>query len=356
MKALSWRRWPAIAKIGSVGLIGIIGLGLVGFWLQSEMYDTRMEERIHTVGSVTESALGVVEHFHALEVAGDLTTEEAQASAVESIEAMRYDGGNYIFVFTEEPRYVSLVTKPEWVGQDMKEVNPTVHELLTNLVATAKDANGGIGVYDYDWPKPGAEEDSPKTSTIIFHEPWGWVFGTGVYVDDIGTAQGQVRNVIFAVLGLIVALIAAATWFTGRSISRRVGAAKNAAARLAVGDTDFELDVHPNGDEVDSMIRALDDTTNYLRDAADTAQKVAAGDLSVEHEPHSDADTLGVALTAMMTSLREIIGAASRAALEMGDRTGELVETAQVSADSAVEVASAIATVADGASHEAEIT
>ncbi len=356
MRALSWRRWPVIAKIGTIGIIGIIALGIVGYWLQGEMYDTRTEERIEKVGAVTESAVGIAQYFHGLEVAGELTTEEAQQRAVEATEQMRYDDGNYIFIFTDEPKYVSLVTKSEWVGADIKSIRPDVHELLSNLVVTAKGAGGGIGIYDYLWPKPGQEEPAPKTSTIIYFEEWNWVLGTGVYVDDIDVAQGEVRNTIFLVLGIVTALLAAATWFTARSISRRVNRAKQAAAGLAVGETDIELNAHDTGDEVDAMMRAVDDSAEYLRDAAETAERVAAGDLGVEHAPHSEDDTLGKALKAMVGSLREIIGAASQAVSDMGERTGQLVETAQVSADSAVEVASAISTVADGASHEAEIT
>lgn len=356
MSAFTWRRWPVLAKIGMVGLIGIVGLGLVGFWLQSEMYETRIDERVAKVGAVTESGFGVLDHFHQLELAGELTTEQAQARAVEATESMRYDDGNYMFIFTDQPRYVSLVTKPEWVGAPIEEINPKVHQLLTDLVATAKAANGGIGTFDYDWPKPGAEEDSPKTSTIIYYEPWNWVIGTGVYIDDIDVAQGQIRNIIFGVLAVVAALIGGATFVTARSISRRVVAAKEAAAGLAVGETDIELNAHPAGDEVDAMMRAVTDTTLYLRDAAETAEQVAAGDLTAEHTPYGDDDTLGAALVDMIGSLRNVIGAASQAALEMGDRTKELAETAQVSSDSAAEVAMAISTVADGASHEAEIT
>ena len=49
---------------------------------------------------------------------------------------------------------------------------------------TAKHAKGA-GIVNYRWPKPGAEAPVAKTSYIQLFEPWGWIIGSGVYVDDV---------------------------------------------------------------------------------------------------------------------------------------------------------------------------
>jgi two-component sensor histidine kinase len=46
----------------------------------------------------------------------------------------------------------------------------------------------GRGYVDYLWPKPtenGMTDEVPKLSYVELFEPWGWVVGTGLYIDDI---------------------------------------------------------------------------------------------------------------------------------------------------------------------------
>ncbi|KPA15979.1 chemotaxis protein, partial [Candidatus Magnetomorum sp. HK-1] len=35
----------------------------------------------------------------------------------------------------------------------------------------------------YYWPYPGKEDPVPKISYVSLYKPWGWVVGTGVYLD-----------------------------------------------------------------------------------------------------------------------------------------------------------------------------
>ena len=35
------------------------------------------------------------------------------------------------------------------------------------------------------WEKPGSTKPEPKFSYVQMFEPWGWIIGTGAYVDDV---------------------------------------------------------------------------------------------------------------------------------------------------------------------------
>ena len=43
----------------------------------------------------------------------------------------------------------------------------------------------GSGFVPYEWSKPGVDHPLPKFSYVQGFAPWGWVIGTGVYIDDI---------------------------------------------------------------------------------------------------------------------------------------------------------------------------
>ena len=65
----------------------------------------------------------------------------------------------------------------------------------------------GQGFVDYQWAKPGAEQPSPKLSYVVGFAPWGWIIGTGLYVDDIHAKVVTLRTWLLSIMGvLIVAL------------------------------------------------------------------------------------------------------------------------------------------------------
>jgi methyl-accepting chemotaxis protein len=43
----------------------------------------------------------------------------------------------------------------------------------------------GKGFVDYQWPKPGNDKPVDKISYVQGFEPWGWVIGSGIYVDAL---------------------------------------------------------------------------------------------------------------------------------------------------------------------------
>ncbi len=96
---------------------------------------------------------------------------------------------------------------PKLDGQNLSAIrDPDGFALFNEMVAVAKTK--GAGTVDYRWPKPGASAPVEKTSYIKLFEPWGWVIGSGVYIDDMQAEfYGQVWKATF--VGLVIALIMA---------------------------------------------------------------------------------------------------------------------------------------------------
>jgi methyl-accepting chemotaxis protein len=83
-------------------------------------------------------------------------------------------------------------TNPKLEGQNLSAIrDPDGFAVFNEMVAIAKSK--GAGMVDYRWPKPGASEPVAKTSYVKLFEPWGWIIGSGVYVDDVQSrVPGQV--------------------------------------------------------------------------------------------------------------------------------------------------------------------
>jgi len=125
----------------------------------------------------------------------DDAEQDARNQALKTIASMRYDDGLGYFWINDTgspyPRMVMHPESPELNGREMSDAayNREAGTGRNIFQRFAEIALGqGSGFIDYSWPKPGKNgltEELPKTSYVRYFEPWGWIIGTGVYIDEI---------------------------------------------------------------------------------------------------------------------------------------------------------------------------
>lgn len=140
-------------------------------------------------------AYSVLEKFYDQQVKGLLSEEMARKAAYEEIRKMRYsDGVGYFWINDTGrpvPDMVMHTTMPELDGKRLDDKRFNCAEGTgKNLFVAFVDVcfEKGEGYVDYLWPKPlksGLTDIQPKISYVRLFKPWGWVVGSGVYVDDI---------------------------------------------------------------------------------------------------------------------------------------------------------------------------
>jgi methyl-accepting chemotaxis protein len=161
---------------------------------------------------VVESAESLIRSKMSEAAAGRLTQSQAQREAMDLIRAMRYDSGTgYVWINdmgTPFPKMVMHPTVPSLEGNVMDDARFNCalgrKENLFRAFVEVCEAHGE-GYVDYLWPKPTSEgltADQPKLSYVKRIEEWGWVVGSGVYVDDarrgaIDQAVATIRNMRF---------------------------------------------------------------------------------------------------------------------------------------------------------------
>ena len=161
----------------------------------SQMKESLMNQHKMNLQSIVDSALEIAKHYYDLYRKGELSESEAKKLAEEAIGAIRFNGGTgYVFVFTDDGVTVvhvkkSLIGKNLWNLQDTDGVY-----VIRELIKVAK--NGG-GFVQYKWPKPGEEEPQPKLSYARYFEPWHWMIGSGVYIDDVEKELAKIKERIW---------------------------------------------------------------------------------------------------------------------------------------------------------------
>ena len=264
-------------------LLGVVVLAGVFLWSE---HDLVLDERQASVRQTVELAYGVLEHFHGLETSGNLTRADAQHQAAAAVRKLRYSGEEYFWINDMQPKMVMHPIKPELDGQDVSGItSPTGQLIFMDFVKQIQ--TGGDGLVPYLWPKPGETEPVQKVSYVKGFQPWGWVIGSGVYVDTVNAAIWR-RAAKFATgtLLLLVALFAVGTLIS-RSILRQLGGEPSYVSalteRIARGELGGHIDLKPN--DTSSMlydIGAMRDTfATIVREVREGSEGVATASAEI---------------------------------------------------------------------------
>lgn len=239
--------------------LSLFGVGLYGALVY---YNASIDMRLSTTRAVVQQSIAIAQKLHDDERAGRLSAAEAQAKAIAETKAIRYEGKEYVWINDMAPRMVAHPIKPELDGTDLSNnKDPNGKRLFVEFVDTVK--RSGSGYVDYLWPKPGSKEPEPKRSYVAGFAPWGWVVGSGVYVDEVRQAALGFAGVSLGI-GLSVGIGAIAfVHRLARSMQQRMRQAETALEAIAAGD--LTTDIEPGRpDEVGRLLRAIVRTRDSL--------------------------------------------------------------------------------------------
>ncbi|HCP54974.1 MAG TPA: methyl-accepting chemotaxis protein, partial [Pseudomonas sp.] len=192
------RSIPINRRLWLILLLAILMLAGLGSamleQIHTQLYAAKSEKTRHVV----ESASGILRHYQALEADGTLTLEQAQQSAKDMIRGLRYDNREYFWINDQTPTMIMHPTNSKLEGQNLSAIkDPDGVELFNEMVRISREK--GAGQVEYRWPKPGSEAPVSKISYVELFKPWGWIIGSGVYVDDV---QAEFREQAMRLVGI----------------------------------------------------------------------------------------------------------------------------------------------------------
>jgi methyl-accepting chemotaxis protein len=251
---MSKSRFSVGAKIYMIVLLSFLGFAAV-ISIQLRQLDRALEDQKRSeILHLAQVALQIVKDEYAAAQKGAQTTEQAQKRAAERVATLRYGEDDYFWINDLHPRMVMHPIKRELNGRDLSDFkDPDGKRLFVEFAAVTK--RNGQGYVDYLWPKPGADRPQPKFSYVIGFEPWGWVIGTGVYVDDL-RAQVWSSASLGVAIGIVVILTTAAFGvFMARSMSRAIRGVTSALDELAAGHAETSVTDTGRRDEIGDIVR-----------------------------------------------------------------------------------------------------
>ncbi len=341
-------RKTAMLNLGSLSItrrmalltaLCLLGMAIMVTVLLRSERDMIMQERQQGVQQAVDSAHSLVQHYYNQASAGKLTQDQARQQALSAVKTMRYSGAEYFWINDLRPTMVMHPIKPELDGKDLTDnVDPTGKHLFVEFAQTVKAS--GSGYVWYLWPKPGSDQPVQKVSYVKGFEPWGWVIGSGVYVDTVDAyIVGRFTRAGLGALALGLVLVVTSL-LIARSVLATLGAepadAMVITQEIAQGNLNMPIPLKA-GDQ-SSLLHAIRELRDHFAEIVGEVRKDALGVAAASTNiAHGDADLS--ARTEHQASALEQTAANMQELNSAVQRNAESARTANALAVSASDIA-----------------
>ena len=155
----------------------------------------------------------MVSSYETMERTGTMTREQAQQAALGIIRDIRYGPENKDYFWVNDMQALIVVHpyRPDLHGEAVPDVRyPKGKNLLEEFVKVVKAQGAGYVDYRFQW-QDDPTKIVPKLSYVRGFEPWGWIIGTGLYIEDVNVEIGLIAkqlNAIATVILLFVSFLA----------------------------------------------------------------------------------------------------------------------------------------------------
>lgn len=260
--------------------LGIIAQALISALSLMALKDNLIQDRRVEMKHIVEAASATIDSYQKKVEAGALTEEAAKEGAKAAIRAMRFDNGNYLFIWDFDGRSIAHGGNPKlegtvFLGDEARAKNPMVNFMVARLVDAGKS---GEGYAYYKIPKSGQTEPLDKIAYAKTFQPWGWIVGAGAYVDDIDRVFAAEEHKQFAITAVLMLVAAALSLVLARDLSRAIKELTEDISSVSRGEFDRVIQSTARRDEMGTLARGL----SVLRDASREAERMKAEQAEAE--------------------------------------------------------------------------
>ncbi len=179
--------------------------GLIFVVIIPTMKKNIIERKKEMIRELTQAAWSELNGLYEQEKQGALTRAAAQQGAIARIQNMRYgdDGKDYFWISDTQTHMVMHPYRAELNGQDVSDYSdPSGKKLFVEHTKVVREKGDGYVEYLWQW-KDDVKRVVPKLSYVKGFAPWGWIVGTGIYVEDV---RAEIRQMIRRALQISVGI------------------------------------------------------------------------------------------------------------------------------------------------------
>ncbi len=227
--SISIRALP-VRIIIPVGLSLILFIMTIFLLIIPLLEKNMMEGKRQTIMHLTETAWSTLSLYHGQVHQGGISEDTAKEKAIHHLSQLRYgpDLKDYFWINDYVPVMIMHPYRPDLVGQNIAGfTDPAGKHLFVEVVNMARENRAGFVDYLWQWQEDAARI-VPKISYVKSFEPWGWIIGTGIYVEDVRAEILAITHKLtlacLGIMGIVLVLSGYIIWAAAGSEKERLGA------------------------------------------------------------------------------------------------------------------------------------
>ncbi|MGH1411233.1 MAG: methyl-accepting chemotaxis protein [Aeromonas sp.] len=337
------------AKTLTLAIVPILMMALllnVGFWWREQRaLDAELERYRHS--ALEQKKVALAEHVQMARTAiAHLLSQdgpEAREQAKGILRTLRYAEDGYFYVYDTKGVNIAHGIKPALEGKDLSGMTDSEgNKVILDII---KAAESGDGYSRFIWDKPSKGSEQPKLGYAVQLSQWGWVLGTGFYIDDIDDEMARareegeaelaitMRDTLLISLLLTLLAIVGGIWVS-RSITRPIQTLVESFHDLAHGEGDLTRRLKLElGDELGDLARSFNgfiekihhlveqvtSSSDRVYRSVETLQRQSGDYLSRMSSHHRETEQVVAAMTEMSSTAHSVAGNAGDAATATGN-------------------------------------
>jgi len=291
------------------------------------------ENELKTIMEIMQQNAATIYKAEKAKGSSDETIKEAIMAQLDELRFFN-DKSGYIFIYENDGTNVLLPTNKSLQGKSLiglKDSNGVF--FVKELIAMAQK---GGGLVKYFFPKVKDGQPFLKFAYSVPFEPYKWMMGTGIYVDNVEAEVGklktqisenvasQIRSFLLISLVLVILSIAGTMYIIKRTISSPLNALIHRADNLSSGDGDLTRKLEVVGrDEIAEASTSINRFIEKVRILISEAKNLSNENSSISHELSSTSLEVGRAVETSMNIVGNTTNKANTLKHEMNEGMGE---------------------------------
>ncbi|TDV33669.1 methyl-accepting chemotaxis sensory transducer with Cache sensor [Paraburkholderia caballeronis] len=289
-------------RLAILTMVALLALVVVGAGSLYSVREAMLEQKREQVTNLLRMAEHLAAYFHGEEVAGRMTTEQAQTATRLALNQLNYADTSFFWV--RRPNGLTLVHRdPSVIGRinmgkapDGRPDGELYREMLDRehtpvMLVLAKHPTTGKMI--------------DKMNGLVEFKPWDWWIGTGFFLDDVSAAFWSIGWLLIGLIVVATVGIALVAWQIIRRLTGTLGGepayAGEVMHRMAAGDLGVPIALKPGDDSsllasVARMRQGLTDMIARVRSGSDAVTvgttQIAAGNTDLSSRTEEQAASL----------------------------------------------------------------
>ncbi|HUI64031.1 MAG TPA: methyl-accepting chemotaxis protein, partial [Bacteroidota bacterium] len=321
-----WRDWGLSTKIIAVSFAAAVPIvGIIAAYALPRIERAIYDEKIQATKNLVEVTYALIAEYDARVHKGEFPLEEGQKRASGRIQQLRYNEKDYFWINDLTPTMIMHPFKPELDGKDVSDMkSPDGRRIFIEMVDLCRGK--GEGALEYLWPRPGDDKPVPKVAYLKLYRPWGWIVGSGIYIDDIDAQMNSLRATVLVALGMGLAMAIAIGALVGHALKRRV---TGLVQRMESADLNTRIEAESD-DEIGRLTATFDRFVASIRETLVAVSESSCAVANASAEISSSTEQMAAGAQEQTSQTNEVASAVEEMTKTIVENSRNALATAEM--------------------------